>query len=153
MVLTRLICRCKGWSGQYSVVVVPLDKVLSRALDCRTSGISCDIAALTSTVGDRAAFKGQEIALQAGEAKSMSALNTRGVIFNPLTYVASVFSMSSPYFQVATWFGCFLRSADIAGRCPDLVLPRARVWATSGKEGLAVFGLIPANIPKILAGF
>lgn len=57
MILMRLICRCKGWSGQYSMLVVPLDKVLSQALDCRSSGRSCAIAALTSIAGDRAASK------------------------------------------------------------------------------------------------
>lgn len=42
-------------------------------------------AALTSIAGDQAASKGQDLALQAGEAKSMFALTTRGVIFIHLT--------------------------------------------------------------------
>lgn len=68
----------------------------------RISGLSGAIAALANIVGNRAAFKGQDLALQAAEragreAKSLKALTTLGFIFIPLTYVASVFSMSSPY--------------------------------------------------------
>lgn len=68
----------------------------------RLSDLSSSIAALASIAGNRAAFRTQDLTLQAAEragqeAKSVKALTVLGFIFVPLTFVSSVFSMSSPY--------------------------------------------------------
>lgn len=68
----------------------------------RTSVLNDSISALAGLVGNRQAFKAQELSLQAAEranreAKSVKVLTLLGVIFIPLGYVASLFSMSAPY--------------------------------------------------------
>jgi hypothetical protein len=68
----------------------------------RAHGLNGSIAALASIVGNRHVFKTQELSLEAAEhasreAKSVKVLTILGIVFIPLTYIASMFSMSAPY--------------------------------------------------------
>lgn len=64
-------------------------------ISARLRDLGSAIAALASLAGNRAAYRTAE---RAGhEAKSVRALTMLGFVFVPLTYAASVFSMSAPY--------------------------------------------------------
>lgn len=68
----------------------------------RATGLNGSTAALAGLTNNRQAVKAQELALEATErsareAKSVKALTILGVIFVPLAYVASLFSMSDSY--------------------------------------------------------
>lgn len=68
----------------------------------RANNLNGSIVALAGLTNNRQAVKAQELALEATErsiceAKSVKALTILGIIFIPLAYVASLFSMSDPY--------------------------------------------------------
>lgn len=68
----------------------------------RANSLNGSTAALAGLTNNRQAVKAQELALEATErsireAKSVKALTILGVVFIPLAYVASLFSMSDPY--------------------------------------------------------
>ena len=73
-----------------------------RELSERASGLNGSMTALAGLINNRQAVKAQELALEATnrsirEAKSLKALTILGIVFIPLAYVASLFSMSDPY--------------------------------------------------------
>ena len=68
----------------------------------RANGLNGSTAALAGLTNNRHAVKAQELALEATErsireAKSVKALTILGVVFVPLAYVATLFSMSDSY--------------------------------------------------------
>ncbi|KAI9686002.1 MAG: hypothetical protein M1822_003985 [Bathelium mastoideum] len=68
----------------------------------RANGLNGSTAALAGLTNNRHAVKAQDLALAATErsireAKSAKALTTLGIVFIPLAYVSSLFSMSDPY--------------------------------------------------------
>ena len=68
----------------------------------RANSLNGSTAALAGLTNNRQAVKAQEVALEATErsvreAKSVKALSSLGVVFVPLAYVASLFSMSDSY--------------------------------------------------------
>ena len=68
----------------------------------RINGLNSSTAALAGLTNNRQAVRAQELALEATErsireAKSVKALTILGVVFIPLAYVSSLFSMSDPY--------------------------------------------------------
>ena len=68
----------------------------------RANSLNGSTAALAGLTNNRQAVKAQELALEATErsireAKSVKALTILGVVFVPLAYVATLFSMSDPY--------------------------------------------------------
>lgn len=68
----------------------------------RVSKLKTTIATLPSIVGNHHGFKTQSLSLEAynqsaSEAKSMKALTILGIVFIPLAYVSSLFSMSGLY--------------------------------------------------------
>ena len=68
----------------------------------RTNALNGSIAALAGLTNNRQAMEAQELALKAAErsireAKSVKALSIIGIVFIPLAFVASLFSMSDPF--------------------------------------------------------
>ncbi|RYP48747.1 hypothetical protein DL768_005404 [Monosporascus sp. mg162] len=68
----------------------------------RANRLNGSIAALAGLTGNRQAFKAQELSLEATErsiheAKSVKALTILGIVFIPLTYTASLFSIPDPH--------------------------------------------------------
>ncbi len=68
----------------------------------RANSLNGSTAALAGLTNNRQAVKAQELALEATErsireAKSVKALTILGVVFVPLAYIATLFSMSDPY--------------------------------------------------------
>lgn len=61
----------------------------------RVESLNSAIAALAGMAGNRQALKDQELSLK--EAKSTKALTFLGLVFIPLAYTASLFSMTAPY--------------------------------------------------------
>lgn len=124
----------------------------------RTNGLSGAIAALASIVGNRAAFKGQDLALQATEragreARSMKALTTLGFIFIPLTYVASVFSMSSPYGPGGHLFWVYFAVSLTSLGAVLIGYLMLEFGEHKGKTARWSLGLSLHSIPSILLGF
>ena len=68
----------------------------------RAKALNGSIAALAGLTNNRQAMEAQELALKAAErlireAKSVKALTVLGIVFIPLVFVASLFSMSDPF--------------------------------------------------------
>lgn len=73
-----------------------------KEIEQRVNSLNNSIAALTSIAGNRQAFKDQELSLKAAErsireAKSAKALTILGIVFIPLAFTSSLFSMSDSY--------------------------------------------------------
>ncbi|KAH8671428.1 hypothetical protein BX600DRAFT_434535 [Xylariales sp. PMI_506] len=66
-----------------------------RELRHRTEGLNSAITGLASIAGNRQAFREQQLAVR--EAKSTKAVTLLGLVFIPLAYTSSLFSMSDPF--------------------------------------------------------
>jgi hypothetical protein len=81
----------------------------------RAEGLNSSITALAGMVGDRQGLKGQGLSLR--EARNAKALSFLGILFIPLAYSGSLFSMSDPYGPGGEKFWVYL-----AISCPLIVL-------------------------------
>ncbi|KIW21367.1 hypothetical protein PV08_01947 [Exophiala spinifera] len=87
---------------KYSAVDYQFLYLRFKEIGQRANSLNGSTAALASLTNSRQAAAAQTLALEAAErsireAKSVKALSILGVIFIPLAYVASLFSMSQPY--------------------------------------------------------
>ena len=89
-----------GWKE--SIADFQFLRLRFREISERANALNGSIAALAGLTNNRQAMEAQELALKAAErsiseAKSVKALTTVGIVFIPLAFVASLFSMSDPF--------------------------------------------------------
>ena len=89
-----------GWKE--SIADFQFLRLRFREISERANALNGSIAALAGLTNNRQAMEAQELALKAAErsireAKSVKALTIIGIVFIPLAFVASLFSMSDPF--------------------------------------------------------
>lgn len=101
------------WSWKDSMADFQHLMIRFRRIGERTHALNSAVAALASLVGNRATFRAAELSLReyersGREAKSVKALTILGIVFLPLSFSASLFSMSDRYLPGRVMFWVYL---------------------------------------------